>query len=99
MWKTPPRTFIQRADLPPAGDPSLAGVLAQGRLQEEDRHATEEEEDEVGDEEGTWSLRKRTFRVKADWNSYVAPFHHHKKSKPCLIISMTDDDCDTIVWL
>lgn len=53
MLKSPPRTFIQRADLPPAGDPSLAGVLAQGRLQEEDRHATEEEEDEVGDEEGT----------------------------------------------
>lgn len=46
-------TFKQWTDFPPACNASLAGVLAQGRLQEEDRNATGEQEDQVGDEEGT----------------------------------------------
>ena len=46
-------TFKQGTDLPPAGDASLAGELAQGRLQEEDGDATGEQEDQVGDEECT----------------------------------------------
>lgn len=41
------------ADLPPGCDAPLTGVLAQRRLQEEDRNAAGKEEDEVGDEEGT----------------------------------------------
>lgn len=46
-------TFEQGADLPPAGNSSLAGVLAQGNLQEEDRHSACEQEDQVGNEERT----------------------------------------------
>lgn len=46
-------TFKQRADFSPAGNASLTGVLAQGDLQEEDRNATGEQEDQVGDEECT----------------------------------------------
>lgn len=46
-------TFKQGTNLPPAGDASLAGELAQGRLQEEDRDATGEQEDHVGNEERT----------------------------------------------
>lgn len=46
-------TFKDGADLPPGCDASLARVLAQRCLQEEDRNATGKEEDEVGDEEGT----------------------------------------------
>jgi len=47
-------TFEQRADLPPAGDASLAGVLAQRGLQEEHGDPTRKEENEVRDEEGPW---------------------------------------------
>lgn len=47
-------TFKQRADLSPAGNTPLAGVLAQGDLQEEDRNAAGEQEDHVRDEERTW---------------------------------------------
>lgn len=47
-------TFKQRADLSPAGNAPLAGVLAQGDLQEEDRNAAGEQEDHVRDEECTW---------------------------------------------
>lgn len=47
-------TFKQGTDFPPAGDASLAGVLAQRCLQEENGNATGEQEDQVGDEERTW---------------------------------------------
>lgn len=46
-------TFKQGTDFSPAGNASLAGVLAQGRLQEEDGNAAGEQEDQVGDEECT----------------------------------------------
>ena len=46
-------TLKDGADLPPGSDAPLTGVLAQRRLQEEDRNAAGKEEDEVGDEEGT----------------------------------------------
>lgn len=46
-------TFKQGTDFSPAGDAPLAGVLAQSYLQEEDRNATGEQEDQVGDEECT----------------------------------------------
>lgn len=52
-------TFKQGTDFPPAGDASLAGVLAQRRLQEEDGNATGEQEDQVGDEERTWVQAQR----------------------------------------
>lgn len=42
------------AELGPAGDPSLGGVLAQCNLQEEHRQATPKQEDEVRDEKRTW---------------------------------------------
>lgn len=48
-----PLTFKEGADPAPGCHPSLAGVLPQCRFQEEDRDPTGEEEDEVGDEEGT----------------------------------------------
>lgn len=47
-------TFKQGTDFSPAGDASLAGVLTQGYLQEEDRNSAGEQEDQVGDEECTW---------------------------------------------
>ena len=50
-------TLEEGADLPPGCDAALAGVLAQRHLQEEHRDAAGEEEDEVGDEEG--SCRER----------------------------------------
>jgi len=46
-------TFKDGADLPPGSDPSLAGVLPQRRLQEEQGDPAGEEEDEVRDEEGS----------------------------------------------
>lgn len=46
-------TLKDGANLPPGCDASLASVLAQRCLQEEDRNATGKEEDEVGDEKGT----------------------------------------------
>lgn len=51
--RPPVLTFKQRTDFPPAGDSSLTGELAQRRLQEEDRNATGEQEDQVRDEERT----------------------------------------------
>lgn len=42
-------TFEQGTDFSPAGDSSLAGVLTQGDLQEEDGNAAGEEEDQVRD--------------------------------------------------
>lgn len=54
MWLCPNLpTFKQGTDLSPAGNASLAGVLAQRRLKEEDGNATGEQEDQVGDEECT----------------------------------------------
>lgn len=52
-YKTFLPTFKQRADFPPAGDASLAGVLAKSRFQEKNRNATGEQEDHVRDEECT----------------------------------------------
>lgn len=46
-------TLKDGTNLPPGCDASLASVLAQCCLQEEDRNATGKEEDEVGDEKGT----------------------------------------------
>lgn len=46
-------TLKQWADLPPAGDSSLAGVLTKRRLQKEDWDPTSEQEDEVRNEEST----------------------------------------------
>lgn len=46
-------TLKDGADLSPGCDASLASILAQCCLQEEDRNATGKEEDEVGDEKGT----------------------------------------------
>ena len=57
-------TFKQRADLPPAGDAPLAGVLAQSGLQEEHGNTTRKEEDQVGDEEGTWMEQRQSFSSK-----------------------------------
>lgn len=51
-------TFEQRTDFPPAGDAALAGVLAQRCLQEEDRNATGEQEDQVGDEERAYGVEE-----------------------------------------
>lgn len=51
-------TLEQGADLPPGCHAALAGVLAQRHLQEEHRDATGEEEDEVGDEEGSCGRRR-----------------------------------------
>lgn len=47
-------TLEQRADPPPARDAALVGVLSQRRLQEEQRHATREHEEDVRDEENAW---------------------------------------------
>lgn len=51
-------TLKDGANLPPGCDASLASVLAQRCLQEEDRNATGKEEDEVGDEKGTCGWEK-----------------------------------------
>lgn len=47
-------TLEERADPPPARDAALVGVLSQRRLQEEQRHATREHEEDVRDEENAW---------------------------------------------
>ena len=46
-------TLEEGADLPPGCDAALAGVLAQRHFQEEHWDAAGEEEDEVGEEEGS----------------------------------------------
>ena len=53
-WLVP--TLKERADLPPAGDASLAGELAHGGLQEEHGDATAHKEDDVRNEEGTFTF-------------------------------------------
>lgn len=50
LWRA--LAFKQGADLPPAGDAALTGVLTERRLQEKDGNATSEEEDQVRNEEG-----------------------------------------------
>lgn len=62
-----PLTFKEGADPAPGCHPSLAGVLPQRCLQEEDRDPTGEEEDEVGDEEGTWQIQAADRRNKPLW--------------------------------
>lgn len=46
-------TLEEGADLPPGCDAALAGVLAQRHFQKEHWDAAGEEEDEVGEEEGS----------------------------------------------
>lgn len=50
-------TLEKGADLPPGCHTALAGVLAQCHLQEEHWDTAGEEEDEVGDEEGSCGRR------------------------------------------
>lgn len=45
------------AELGPAGDPSLRGVLAQCDFQEEHRQTAPEKEDEVRDKKCTWEIQ------------------------------------------
>lgn len=52
-------TLEHGADLPPGGHPTLTGVLAQSRLQEEQRNTTEEEENKIRDEEDTCNHQKQ----------------------------------------
>lgn len=52
-------TLEHGADLPPGRHPTLTGVLAQSRLQEEQRNTTEEEENKIRDEEDTCNHQKQ----------------------------------------
>lgn len=56
-------TLEHGAHLPPGGHPTLTGVLAHRRLQEEDRDAAEEEEHKVRDEEDTCQYTYQLKRV------------------------------------
>lgn len=67
-------TFKQGTDFSPAGNASLAGVLAQGRLQEEDRNAAGEQEDQVGDEECTWEEEEQRIQGYLRRSAGVAVF-------------------------
>lgn len=62
----PVLTFKERTQPPPSSDTSLAGVLAECCLHEEHWDPTGEEEDEVGDEEGTYGFRNpcMIYRVR-----------------------------------
>lgn len=69
-------TLEERADPPPARDAALVGVLSQRRLQEEQRHATREHEEDVRDEENAWEERQleRKDAVKSVSYSILACF-------------------------
>lgn len=79
-------TFEQWANLPPAGDASLAGVLTQGNLQEEDRYSTRKQEDQVGDEECTWAGKDRkVFKSKhTHTHTFLEDIGQHGTSCFCL---------------
>lgn len=51
-------TLEHGADLHPGSHPTLTGVLAQSRLQEEQGNTTEEEENKIRDEEDTCNHQK-----------------------------------------
>lgn len=57
MWEF---TLQHGADLPPGSHPTFTGVLAQCRLQEEERNTTEEEEHKIRDEEDTCNHQKQS---------------------------------------
>lgn len=59
-------TLEEWADLPPACDAALVGVLAQRGLQEEQRHATREHEEEVWNEEDTWEQQQKEQRLEQE---------------------------------
>lgn len=46
-------TFEERSDIP-CGDAPLLHELPQGHLQEEDRDAAHEDDEQIGDEEDAW---------------------------------------------
>lgn len=50
-------TLKQWADFPPAGDASFTGKLTHRRLQEKDGDAAAHKEDDVRDEEGTFTTQ------------------------------------------
>ena len=58
-------TLKERADLPD-GDGSLAGVLAEGHFEEEERQSGEDEHDGVGDEEGSSAVLVAKIREPPD---------------------------------
>lgn len=51
-------TFKQWTDFPPAGDSTFTGVLTQRCLEKEDWDPTSKQEDEVWNEEGTWTNKQ-----------------------------------------
>lgn len=51
-------TLKQWADFPPAGDASFTGKLTHRRLQEKHGDAAAHKEDDIRDEEGTFTHRK-----------------------------------------
>lgn len=66
-------TLEEGADLPPGCDTALAGVLTQRHLQEENRDAAGEKEDEVGDEERSCGERGGGLSLKPPLNVPPAP--------------------------
>lgn len=75
-------TLKQWADLPPAGDSSLAGVLTKGRFQEEDWDPTSEQEDEVRNEESTC-----THMENKGSSIYILGICQSELQKTCLAAS------------
>lgn len=63
----------------------MARVLPQCRLQEEDRDPTGEEEDEVGDEEGTWQIQAADRRNKAPWGDWGQAISNLAQSRFVLV--------------
>jgi len=80
-------TFKQRADLPPACDPSLAGELTQRDLQEKHGNTAGEEEDQVGDEERTWKRMTTLImrRMSTVWDSRGKTCDYCSRKKHCVI--------------
>lgn len=64
LWCT--LTFKQRADLPPAHDASLTGVLAECGLQNEQRNPARHEEKGVRNEERTCKEKHGKTRIFID---------------------------------
>lgn len=87
-------TLKQWADLPPAGDSSLAGVLTKRRLQKEDWDPTSEQEDEVRYEESTCThMRNKRSSI------YISGICQSELQKTCLAASSLTEPWTSLIYL
>lgn len=64
LYMTVLQTFSQGAQLPPAGDAALLGMLAHDGLQKEERDAAQHRKYQIRHQEGAWMLHMVLWHVQ-----------------------------------